>query len=378
MAVQREMETTKPDEAALPGASPGELKFGASAGFYQELRRRVAQYFRSTGRAPRDCPQMYLKTILILGWLATSYVLLVCLGGAWWLTVPLAISLGLALAAVGFNIQHDGGHQAYSARRWINKLMALSLDLLGGSSYVWARKHNSIHHSYTNIHGHDDDINLGILGRLAPHQKRLKIHRLQHYYLWAFYGLMPIKWQVYDNFRDIAVGRIGGHRLARPTGWELVTFLAGKAVFFSLALVIPLLLYPVWTVLLFYVAVSYVEGVVLTLVFQMAHCVEEAAFPLPRQDTGRMEAAWAAHQVETTVDFARRSRVLSWFLGGLNFQIEHHLFPQICHVHYPALSRLVEQTCREFGLRYVANETLLAGLVSHFRWLRRMGMPATT
>jgi linoleoyl-CoA desaturase len=125
------------------------------------------------------------------------------------------------------------------------------------------------------------------------------------------------------------------------------------------------------------VAASFVQGVVLGVVFQLAHCVEEAAFPLPRKDTGRMEAAWAIHQIETTVDFARDSRLPSWFIGGLNFQIEHHLFPQICHVHYPALSQLVEETCRAFGLRYVAHETFLAGVASHFRWLRRMGIAGT-
>jgi linoleoyl-CoA desaturase len=136
-----------------------------------------------------------------------------------------------------------------------------------------------------------------------------------------------------------------------------------------------LLFHPVWVVLLFYAAASLVEGVVLGVVFQLAHCVEEAAFPLPEHDSGRIENAWAVHQVETTVDFARGSRLLSWYIGGLNFQIEHHLFPQICHVHYPALARLVEQTCQEFGLRHRAHKTLLAGVTSHFRWLRRMGMP---
>ena len=136
---------------------------------------------------------------------------------------------------------------------------------------------------------------------------------------------------------------------------------------------IPLLLHPVWTVLLFYVAASFVQGVMLGVVFQLAHCVEEAEFLLPSPDTGRMETAWAVHQLETTVDFARRSRFLSWLIGGLNFQIEHHLFPQICHVHYPEISPLVERTCREFGLKYIAQESLLASIASHFRWLRRMG-----
>ena len=350
------------------------LKFGASDGFDHELRQRVDRYFQNNGLGERDCPQMYLKTVLLLGWFVGSYALLVFCAGTWWQAVPLAISLGLSTASIGFNIQHDGGHHAYSNHRWINKLTALTLDLLGGSSYVWARKHNSIHHTFSNITGHDDDINLGLLGRLSPHQKRLKFHRLQHFYLWALYGFLPIKWQLFDDFRDVASGRIGGHRFPRPKGWDLVTFLGGKVIFLSLALVVPLMLHPVWVVLVFYVTTMYMQGLVLTVVFQLAHCVEEADFPMPRDDTGRMETNWAAHQVETTVDFARRNRLLSWFIGGLNFQIEHHLFPQICHVHYPALAPLVEETCREFGLKYRANETFLAGVTSHFRWLRRMGM----
>src|SRR5262249_27976320 len=159
---------------------------------------------------------------------------------AWWLALPLAASVGLSMAAIGFNIQHDGGHRAYSDHQWVNKLMAMTLDLLGGSSYIWARKHNLIHHSYANVTGHDEDIDIGLFGRLSPHQARLRFHRLQHFYLWALYGLLPIKWQLYDDFRDVVTGRIGGHRFARPKGWDLVTLIGGKAVFFSLALVIPL------------------------------------------------------------------------------------------------------------------------------------------
>lgn len=373
MVVQRPDGPSRPDGQPQPGAAPGELKFGAGDGFQGVLRRRVDRFFRSTGRRPRDCPAMYVKTAVVLAWFVASYALLVFLPGTWWLALPLAVSLGLSMAAVGFNIQHDGAHGAYSDRGWVNRLTALVLDLLGGSSYVWSRKHNSIHHSYVNITGHDSDIDLGFFGRLSPHQKRRKLHRLQHFYLWALYGLLPIKWQLFDDFHKVLTGRIAGQRLARPKGWDLVTFVGGKAVFFALAFVIPALLHPVWGVLLCYGAASLVQGVALSVVFQLAHCVEEADFPLPRPDTGRMEAAWAVHQVEATVDFARGNRLLSWFIGGLNFQIEHHLFPRICHVHYPALAPLVEETCREFGLRYRTQDSFLAGVASHFRWLRRMG-----
>ena len=349
------------------------LKFGAHSGFQLELRRRVDSYFETTGVGERDCRRMYLKTACILSWTAASYLSLVFLANTWWLAVPLAISLGLSMAAVGFNIQHDGSHHSYSVNRWVNRLMAMTLDLLGGSSYVWARKHNLVHHSYSNITGHDDDINIGFFGRLSPHQKQLKIHRVQHFYLWALYGLLPIKWQLYDDFRDVILGRIGEYRFPRPKGWDLFVFVAGKLTFFSLAFVIPLQLHAASNVLLLYLLASFAQGVLLSVVFQMAHCVEEAAFPMPSQESGRMETCWAVHQVESTVDFARDNRLLSWIIGGLNFQIEHHLFPRVCHIHYPAISELVEQTCKEYGVKYVAHGTFRAGLRSHFRWLRQMG-----
>jgi linoleoyl-CoA desaturase len=377
MTIQRQSETNNPNDESISVAAPSGLKFGAGDRFYAEVRRRVDQFFRTTGKSRRDCPQMYLKTAVVLAWFAACYGLLVFVMGTWWLALPVAMLLGMSMAAIGFNVQHDGGHHAYSAHGWVNRLMAMSLDLLGGSSYIWARKHNGIHHAYANITGHDDDIDVGIFGRLSPHQKRLRFHRLQQFYMWPLYGFLPLKWQLYDDFRDVVTGQAGGQPYPRPKGWDLAVFLGGKAVFFSLALVIPLMLHPVWTVLLFYLAASFVQGLMLGVVFQMAHCVEEAAFPMPRSDTGRMETTWSVHQLETTVDFARKSRLLSWLVGGLNFQIEHHLFPQICHVNYPQISSLVEQTCREFGLKYVAQESLSASIASHFRWLRRMGSPSS-
>lgn len=354
-------------------ATSGEVKFGEDTGFHQELRKRVRQHFLMSGQRQRDCPRMYVKTGIVLGWFLISYFSLVFFPVAWWLSVPIAISLGLSMAAVGFNVQHDGGHGAYSARAWVNGLMAMSLDLLGGSSYIWARKHNKIHHSYTNITGHDDDINVGFVGRLSPHQKRLRFHRMQHYYLWFLYGLLPTKWQMYDDFRDVITGRIGVRRFERPKAWKLVIFFGGKIAFFSLAFLIPMLLHPAWAVLLLYAVASFVQGLALSVVFQSAHCVEETSFPLPKNGTRRMKAAWAVHQVETTVNFACGSRLLSWLIGGLNFQIEHHLFPRICHVHYPALSRLVRETCETHGVRYTAHDSFWGVVASHFRWLRRMG-----
>jgi linoleoyl-CoA desaturase len=373
MLVKRQEEPNKADGQVPPETAPGLPKFTNRDGFHQELRKRVAWYFASTGRRLRDCPAMYRKTAIILAWLVVSYGLLVFVAWTWWLAVPLAIVLGLAMAAVGFNIQHDGAHHAYSDRPWVNKVMSLTLDLIGGSSYLWHWKHNIVHHTYVNITDHDDDIAVGFLGRLTPHQKWRPFHRFQHWYLWPLYGLMALQWHLISDFRAVARGRIGSNRFPRPRGWDLAVFLGGKVAFAALAFGIPLLLHPWWVVLLFYAFTACTLGMMLAFAFQPAHCVAEAAFPLPQPETGQIEKSWAAHQVETTVDFARRSRVVSWLLGGLNFQIEHHLFPRICHINYPALARIVEETCGKFGVRYTAHASFWAGLRAHYRWLRLLG-----
>ena len=349
------------------------LTFGRNNAFHKELRRRVDDYFSSSGRRRRDCPAMYLKTAIILAVFSGSYLLLVFVAAAWWQALPLAVVLGLSMAGIGFNIEHDGSHHAYSNFAWINRLTAMAMDLIGASSYVWHWKHVVVHHTYVNITGHDADIDISFFGRLTPHQKRFRFHRWQQFYLWPLYGLNVIKWHLYDDFRDVIRGRIGPARMPRPKRWELVGFAGGKVLFLTLAFGLPLLVHPLWIVLLFYGLTVSLAGVVVSVVFQLAHCVEEAEFPMPQENSDSIENAWAVHQVETTVDFARRSRVESWLLGGLNFQIEHHLFPRVCHVNYPAISNIVEQTCRDFGVRYGEHTSFRAGLSSHFRWLRRMG-----
>jgi linoleoyl-CoA desaturase len=364
---------TAPASTHLP-----KLKFTGSDRFIKELRRRVDAYFEKTGKSKRDCPKMYFKTATILAWFFAAYFLLLFVFTSWWTVVPLAVVLGLSIAAIGFNIQHDAAHKGYSSRKWVNKMFAMTLDLIGGSSYMWDWKHNSIHHTYTNIVGHDDDINVGFLGRLAPEQPRYWFHRLQGVYLWLLYGFLAIKWHLYDDFYQITTGRIGGHKIARPKGKDLVVFIAGKVVFFSMAFVIPMLFHPLWAVLTVYALAAFVSGVVLSVVFQLAHCVQEAAFPVPTTLANggeQISTEWSVHQVQTTVDFSRKNPVLCWFLGGLNFQIEHHLFHKICHVHYPALSKVVEETCREFGVTYSAHRTFVGAVASHFKLLVEMGRP---
>ena len=377
MASQQEVGTS-PARLHVPAAASGQsLKFGDDTAFQLELRRRVDEHFRTTGRRQRDCWPMYVKTAILAATFAGSYGLLVFGARTWWEALPLAILLGLSAAGIGFNVQHDGGHRAYSNRPWINKLMAMTLELIGGSSYLWRWKHVVLHHTYVNITGHDTDIDLGMLARLTPHQRRFPFHRWQHLYLWPLYGVLAIKWQLVDDFRKLISGRISNQPFPRPRGWDLVIFAVGKAAFFTMAFGIPLMFHPIGVVLFYYAVAGLVTGIVLSVVFQVAHCVEEAEFPVPRASTGRIDHAWAIHQAETTVDFARRSRMVTWLVGGLNFQIEHHLFPRISHVNYPAVSRVVEDTCRDFGIRYAQHRSFRAGLASHFRWLRRMGRSGT-
>src|ERR1043166_9881037 len=303
--------------------SQSRLTFRRDSAFHKELRRRVDDYFRSSNRSQRDCPGMYLKTAIILVLFGGFYSLLVFVAGSWWQALPLAALLGLTMAAIGFNIEHDGSHQSYSNHAWINRLAAMTMDLIGASSYVWHWKHVVVHHTYTNLTGHDADIELGFVGRLTPQHRRCGFHRWQHFYLWPLYGVNVIKWHLFDDFLDVILGRIGSQRMPRPKRWELAGFVCAKALFITMAFAAPLLLHRVWVAFLFYGITVIVAGVVVSVVFQLAHCVEEAEFPLPREDSGAIENAWAIHQAKPRVDFARRSRVESWLLGGLNFQIEH-------------------------------------------------------
>lgn len=349
-------------------------KFTGSPAFQMELRRRVDEYFEKTGKRRRDCPELYLKTFALLATFFGSYVLLVFFAQTWWQALPLAVLLGLVTAGIGLNIQHDGSHDGFSDHPWINRLMAAGLDLIGGSSYVWHYRHTVLHHTYVNITGHDTDIDLGRLARVTPYQERLSIHRWQHIYMWPLYGLMAIRWQLFGDYSDVIRGRIVDHPIPRPKGLQLALFLGGKLSFLTMAIIVPLFFHPWWVVAIFYLLSGMIVGITLSVVFQLAHTVEEAEFVSPT-DENRIENAWAIHQVESTVDFARRSKLAAWLLGGLNYQIEHHLFPRICHVNYPAMSKIVEQTCRDFGIAYHEHTTFWTGVASHYRWLREMGQP---
>jgi linoleoyl-CoA desaturase len=319
---------------------------------------------------------MYIKTAVILAWFVGSWALLVFAATTAWQGVALAVSLGLSIAGIGMSIQHDANHGAYSSRTGINHVLRLTLDVMGVSSPIWRQRHNALHHSFTNIQGVDSDLDFGFIARLSPDQPRRPWHRYQHFYLWFLYGFLLPKWVFIDDFNILRTRRIGPHRLPALSRADLVQMAISKVFFLTWSLVVPALFHPLWQVLIFHLIAVWTLGFTLSSVFQLAHCVEEAEFPPPAAAGKPMENDPTSHQIETTVGFAHKNVFLTWFLGGLNFQVEHHLFPRVCHMHYPAISRIVEDVALEHGIRYRKHFSLRSAIGSHFRLLRKLGAPA--
>jgi linoleoyl-CoA desaturase len=339
--------------------------------FQAALDARVDSYFAQMGTSPQRAPKMWLKTVAFFAWLFGAYLVALLVATTWWQVGLAAVAIGIAMAGIGFNVQHDGSHGAYSTRPASNALAAYALDFIGASSYVWAWKHNIFHHSNPNRVGFDADIDIQPLCRLAPDQRKHRWHRFQHVYIWFLYSFLALKW-LFDDFRDVFNGRVGGQRFPRPRGWQLVLVFAGKLFFLGWSVIVPAMLHPLPNVLAAWWVASVTISLTMAVVFQMAHVVERADFPsLDRAGT----RTWAEHQVAATADFAQGSALVTWFTGGLNFQIEHHLFPKVCHLHLPALAPIVRQTCEEFKVPYFAYPTARAAFASHVRWLSAMGAP---
>ena len=350
------------------------VHFPGDDGFYSDLKSRAEAYLSRTGRPAWGGLAMHSKTGLILAWHAGAYALLLAFGGS---SLPLAfllvLSLALSTVGIGFAVMHDANHGAWSQSPIVNRAVGLSLDIVGGSSYVWRFKHNVRHHTYANIDGLDADIDAAPFLRLAPTQRRRFLHRWQHLYAWPLYGLLAPKWWLYDDAADLWTGRIGALPFPRPPAREITFAVVGKLLFLAWSLAVPLLVFRTPWVLAFWLGGSLVAGVVLAVVFQLAHVVPSAEFHAAAPGSKRMSTSWAEHQVRTTVDFAPGNPLLTWYLGGLNYQVEHHLFPTYCHLHYPALSAIVAATCRDHGVPYRSERTLRGALVAHGRLLRTLG-----
>lgn len=343
--------------------------------FYQVLNARVKAYFKETGRSPHANAQMVVKTVFFLGSLFGLYGALVWGQLPWYVNAVLSVALGLVLAGIGFNVMHDAAHGSYSRYPWLNNVLAFSLDLIGGSVALWKTKHNVVHHTYTNIPGMDGDVEQEAVIRLTPEQPHWPIHRYQHVYATFLYGLLSLTWVFFSDYEKLVKKRIANYELTPPTGVSLWTLFAFKILYVFTALVIPMLFNPVWGVLACYLLSQVVLSVVLTVVFQLAHVYDHAPYPMPNPDTHQIENEWAKHQIATTANFAVRNRLVNWYVGGLNFQVEHHLFPHICHVHYPKLNPIVVETCREFGVEYHEFPTLAGAIRSHYHQLYRLGHP---
>lgn len=348
-------------------------RFAPKGAFTRDLESAATAYFEGEGRSRRDSPRFYVKSVVMLSWFVGSWVLLVFGATTAVEATFAAISLGLSIAGIGMSVQHDGNHGASSKYGSMNRVFGSTLDVMGVSSFIWQHKHNLCHHTFTNIQGIDFDLDFGILARLSPEQRRRPWHRWQHFYLWMFYGFLLPKWVFFDDFVILRSRLVGEHVLPPIGRAKLAAFVGWKVFFVAWSLVIPAMFHPLWQVVIFHLVGCFALGLTLGTVFQLAHCSRDVEFPSAASGD-RMEE-WSAHQLATTVDFARSSAVITWFVGGLNFQAVHHLFPKVSHVHYPALSRIVERLSLAHGLRYRRHATLSRALVSHFAHLRDLGRP---
>ena len=275
---------------------------------------------------------------------------------------------------MGFNVMHDANHGAYSKHPLVNKLMGLTMELLGSCSVFWRQKHNIWHHTYTNIVGMDEDLETNGLLRFSPHDTWKPFHRYQHLYVPFVYSLAGLQWLLFRDFQIYFTGQTDTwHKYPPLSRKDKLIFWAGKLTILTLLWGIPLLVFPWWQVLIGFLLVMLTIGLALTTIFQLAHVMDTAEFPEPAGNPLQIENEWAVHEVQTTVNFAPGNKLLNWYAGGLNYQIEHHLFPHICHVHYPSLSKIVQETCTEFGIRYNSIPTWRAAIASHFRVLKQLG-----
>lgn len=342
--------------------------------FGPEIKRRVAEYFATTGLTEKATGAMRWKTVLLFGLTFGAYALILSGTIPPWGMLGLAVLMGVGVAGLGFAVAHDALHGAYSHRPWVNRVLGLTFDLLGANSYMWKITHNVIHHTYTNIHGVDEDLSVSPLLRLSPESPHRPIHRFQHWYAIPAYSTSTLFWVFVKDFKYFLQRNIGPYLDKRHPRSEVAILLGTKALYCVWAIVIPLLVLDVaiWQFAVGFLAMHLTAGTILGVVFQLAHVVEETEHLNP-DETGAMESAWMIHEMRTTSNFGRGNRLLSWYVGGLNYQVEHHLFPRVCSVHYPAISPIVEQTALECGVPYHAQPTLGAAIRSHFRTLRRLG-----
>ncbi len=352
------------------------LPFTQRRNFQKTLNKRVNTYLRDNKLRGRDLPAMYLKTVVVLAWWLGVYLLLLLGHFSPLVNIVLCLVWALAIASVGFNIMHDANHSGYSDHPRVNKLVGLSAEMLGMSGFRWRIKHNVWHHTYTNIAGFDDDVETFGLMRLTPIAPWKPLHAAQVWYFPLVYSLIGFDFILRDFMMALFGKSDANHVYPKMNTADQITFWAGKLCFFLIMFAFPLLVFPWWQVLIGFFIVMLTVGIVMGVVFQLAHINGDAAFPEPVGSPQHIENEWAAHQVETTADFAPHNWLLNFYIGGLNYQIEHHLMPHICHLNYPRLAPIVRATCEEFGIRYTCYPTWREAFARHLRELRLLGRSA--
>lgn len=345
--------------------------------FFATTRKRVDVYFKENGLSKNANAFMWVKTAFFLSIFLCLYLLILSGWFGAWAMLGMAVLLGAFSAFIGFNICHDAIHGAFSHNKKVNQGLSHLFYLIGANPYMWDITHNIVHHTYTNIPGHDEDIEIapGLI-RLDESESVNKAQRYQHFYAFLLYGLASISWVFRKDYIKFFQKKIGQHTQKHPKR-EYFNLFFYKLLYYFLFIALPLMVLDLswWQVAFGFLMLHLTEGLVLGLVFQLAHVVEGTDFPVPNEQ-GNVEEAWAEHQMRTTANFAPNSALASFFLGGLNRQIEHHLFPKVCHVHYPSISKIIKQTAAEFNLPYIENPTFAAAISSHYRMLKKFGKEA--
>lgn len=342
--------------------------------FYQSLKTAVDGYFTKNKIKKTGDWRLFSKTFILVSAAIALYYLIVFGGLDGWISLLLCAVMGFTLSTIGFCVMHDANHGSYSTRPMLNDFLGLSLNAMGASSYFWKQKHNIIHHTYTNVDGIDDDIAKSPIIRQCESQKWVPAHRLQYLYLVPIYSLSTIFWIYFMDFTKYFSRKIYTTNAWKMSAKNHIIFWVTKIMYLGFYIVIPIYFWGFLPWLAGYVVLNVVMGLSLSLVFQLAHVVENTEFEhVPLDVNKHIESAWAEHQIKTTSNFAMGSKVISWFVGGLNFQIEHHLFPRVSHVHYPAISKIVMEKCAQFNLPYNKYDTMFGALVSHFKVMRLLG-----
>lgn len=344
--------------------------------FFITLKKRVDNYFIDNNISRNANTGMVLKSIILI----SAYVLPFVALNIWQPEIGISLilwaTMGFALAGIGMSVMHDANHGAYSSNEKINRWMGYSLNICGGSIFNWNIQHNLMHHTYTNISDYDEDIESKLSMRFDPHAPLKWYHRTQWYMAFIYYGIITLYWVTLKDFVQYFKYKNNGvNRNSKAKNRiVLLKMILLKIIYFSIILGIPLFVVkiPVWEVLVGYLLMHFIGGIILSTVFQLAHTVEGTKHPLPNEK-GIIENDWAIHQMETTVNFCRGNKLISWYVGGLNYQVEHHLFSRISHVHYPAISHIVKQTAEEYGVPYLENQTLSKALGAHVRALKTLG-----